>query len=156
GTFIAGVARCMAPAATVFVTSDFTTGGALSEFELVLKLNEALGLGVDIISLSAGGATRRNLPLLSFESFWNRYPSCSGVHVRSAAGNNSSRRPFWPAAFPQVAGVGALAANGRGRAYFSDFGPWVEVYALGQDLVNAYASGIYHYREPPQMGRDEA
>jgi subtilisin family serine protease len=154
GTFIAGVARCMAPASTVFVSSDFTTAGALSEFELVQRLNEALGLGVDIISLSAGGCTRRNLPLLSFESFWKRYRSYSGVQLVAAAGNNSSRRPFWPAAFPQVVSVGALDANRRGRAYFSDYGPWVDVYAPGQDLVNAYAVGTYGYREPPRIGQE--
>jgi hypothetical protein len=154
GTFAAGVARCMAPVSTVFVTSDFTTAGALSEFELVVKLYDALGLGVDIISLSAGGTTRHNLPLLSFEGFWSRYRSYKGVQLVAAAGNNSSRRPFWPAAFPQVVGVGALAANRRGRAYFSDYGPSVDVYAPGEDLVNAYAVGTYQYREPPHAGAE--
>jgi hypothetical protein len=154
GTFVAGVARCMAPASTVFVTSDFTTAGVLSEFEIVLRLNRALGLGVDIISLSAGGTTRHNLPPLGFEGFWSRYRSYKGVLLVAAAGNNSTRRPFWPAAFPRVVGVGALAANRRGRAYFSDFGPWVDVYAPGEDLVNAYAVGTYRYREPPRIGQE--
>jgi hypothetical protein len=156
GTFVAGVARCMAPGSTVFVTSDFTTAGVLSEFEIVLRLNHALGLGVNIISLSAGGTTRHNLPPLGFEGFWSRYRSYKGVLLVAAAGNNSTRRPFWPAAFPQVVGVGALAANRRGRAYFSDFGPWVDVYAPGEDLVNAYAVGTYKYREPPHIGQERA
>ena len=154
GTFVAGVARCMAPASTVFVTSDFTTAGVLSEFEIVLCLNQALGLGVNIISLSAGGTTRHNLPPLGFEGFWSRYRSHKGVLLVAAAGNNSTRRPFWPAAFSQVVGVGALAANRRGRAHFSDFGPWVDVYAPGEDLVNAYAVGRYRYREPPRIGQE--
>ena len=155
GTFIAGVARCMAPGAAVYVTSDFTTAGALSEYELVVRLNQALGLGVNIISLSAGGTTRHNLPLLGFESFWSRYRFCKGTLLVAAAGNNSTRRPFWPAAFPQVVGVGALAANWRSKAYFSDFGSWVDVYAPGEDLVNAYAVGTYQYREPPHMGEEQ-
>lgn len=154
GTFVAGVARCMAPASTVFVTDDFTTAGVLSEFEIVLRLGQALGLGVNIISLSAGGTTRHNLPPLGFEAFWSRYRSYKGVLLVAAAGNNSTRRPFWPAAFPQVVGVGALAANRRARAYFSDFGPWVDVYAPGEDLVNAYAVGTYKYREPPRIGQE--
>ena len=153
GTFIAGVLRCMAPVSAVHVARDFDVAGALSESEMVIRLNEALRLGADIISLSAGGFTRGHLPPLSFEGFWNRYRHYKGVVMVAAAGNNSQRKPFWPAAFPQVVSVGALAANLRARAYFSDFGPWVDVYAPGDGLVNAYAAGTYMCREPPHTGR---
>jgi subtilisin family serine protease len=153
GTFVAGVARCMAPGSTVKVVSDFNTAGALSEDKLIKRLDEALGLGPDIISLSAGGTTRKNLPLLSFEGFWHRYRQYKGTVLVAAAGNNGTRRPFWPAAFPEVVGVGAVAANWRSRANFSDYGPWVDVYAPGTDLVNAYATGTYICREPPNTGQ---
>jgi subtilisin family serine protease len=153
GTFIAGVARCMAPLAAVHVARDFGPHGALSETEIVKRLKEALRRGADVISLSAGGYTRRHNPPLSFEAFWNRYRHYKGVVMVAAAGNSSRRGPFWPAAFPRVVGVGALAANWRGRAYFSDFGPWVDVYAPGEALVNAYATGTYVCREPPNTGQ---
>ncbi|MGO9082465.1 MAG: S8 family peptidase [Streptosporangiaceae bacterium] len=153
GTFVAGVARCMAPLTQVQVTDDFKHAGAISERLIVRRLNLALSLSPDIISLSAGGTTRKDLPPLGFEAFWHRYRQHKNTLLIAAAGNNGSRRPFWPAAFADVVGVGALAADRRGRAYFSDYGPWVDVYAPGEGLVNAYAAGTYVCREPPHQGQ---
>jgi len=116
GTFVAGVARCMAPVSRVRVSRDFDKAGALSEHELVKRLGQALGLGADVINLSAGGTTRKNLPLLSFVAFWETYRHYKGVVLVASAGNNSTRRPFWPAAFPQVVGWARLPPiGGPGR-----------------------------------------
>jgi hypothetical protein len=152
GTFIAGVARCVAPEAAVHVTNVLSLAGATLETEVVRHLDAALGLGPDIISLSAGGTSRNDLPLLGFEMFWERYRKHKGTVLVAAAGNNSGRRPFWPAALPGVVSVGALSADLRSRAYFSDYGPWVDVYAPGERLINAFARGSYSYHEPPRTG----
>ena len=46
-----------------------------------------------------------------------------------------------------------LALEGAVRySDYSNFGPWVEVYALGSDVVNAYPNGSYTYKEPPRSG----
>ncbi len=152
GTFIAGVVRTQAPAAKIRVEGFLPVGGAAYESEMVIQLGEALALGPDIISLSAGCPTRGEVPLLSFEVFWEqRLRHQKGTVLVAAAGNDSARQPFWPAAFPWAVSVGALNAAGE-RAHFSNFGSWVDVYALGTDLVNAYPTGTFYCHESPNVG----
>ncbi|WP_283133323.1 S8 family peptidase [Rhizohabitans arisaemae] len=152
GTFVAGVLRCVAPGADVYVASHLDRAGAILESEIIRELDQALDSFPDVISISAGGTTRNNLPPLGFEAFWERLKHYKGTVVVAAAGNNGERRAFWPAAFPGVISVGALSANWRHRADFSNFGAWVDVYAPGEDLVNAYATGVYTCTEPPHTG----
>jgi subtilisin family serine protease len=158
GTFIAGVARCIAPTAEVHVADHFPTAGAaaLLDYEIVAKLVELLDRGVDMINLSAGGTTVDNGPMLAFEVFnTDHLAKFPNVVLVAAAGNNSDDVPFWPAASDWATGVGALAADHRHRAWFSNFGESADVWAPGEALVNAFASGLYTYDEPPRAGARE-
>jgi subtilisin family serine protease len=153
GTFVAGVVRCMAPEAEVHVEGMLTHGGAVTESDILRQLSRALDQMPDVISMSAGCTTRHNLPPIAFEVLWERrLRHYKGTVLVVAAGNNGTRQPFWPAAYEWTVSVGALARDGH-RAAFSDFGSWVDVYAPGADIVNAYPNGTYHYREPPRMGQ---
>jgi hypothetical protein len=143
GTFVAGVLRCMAPEAQIHVANVFDTAGSATESELVPRLNVAFGFGFEILHLTASGMTRNNIPPLALEAWLELLRSYQGVVCVAPAGNNHTRRPSWPGAFPSVISVGALATDWSRRADFSDYGGWVDVYAPGQKLINAFGRGRY-------------
>ncbi|MCA2213196.1 S8 family peptidase [Jidongwangia harbinensis] len=154
GTFIAGVVRAMAPRAEVIVRQAFGPLGVVMESDLVAALERTLRYDQpDVINLSGGTNVEsvRGPSLLNafYERVFRRYP---GVALIAAAGNDNSRRHFWPAAASWATGVGALAPDWRSRAPFSNHGSWVDVYAPGQHLINAFPSGPYVYQEPPRTG----
>jgi hypothetical protein len=142
GTFVSGVLRCIAPGTEIIVQNAFAIAGSELESDLVPRLDAALSLSPDIFHLTIACSSRNDLPLIAFQE-WLRKVRQTGAVVVAAAGNSGFDRRTWPAAFPGVIGVGALGGDWRGRATFSNFGSWVDVYAPGRDLVNAYATGTY-------------
>lgn len=150
GTFVSGVIKCLAPQARVEVEGALTHGGAVSESEICKQLHQALDETdlPQLISISAGTYTRKNLGLLGFEILMATKGADDGVKtiVVAAAGNDTTCDPFYPAAYPWVIAVGSVDPDGK-RSDFSNYGPWVDVYARGRDLVNAFPVGTYtcHY-----------
>jgi hypothetical protein len=153
GTFVAGVLRCMAPQAQVHVENIFATAGSACESEVAKRLHEAFGFGFEILHITASCLTRKNLPPLALEGFLKLLRPYKGVVCVAEAGNNYTKRPAWPGAFPDVLAVGALAADWRHRADFSNYGGWVDVYAPGENLINAFGSGTYTCEVPPDVGQ---
>jgi subtilisin family serine protease len=163
GLFVAGVLRATAPSARVHVHPFIFTGGGQIESDLAPRLVEAFQTHPDIISMSAGtrvasssstSATKPSAatqPLLTFEVFLTHYLEGSKTLLVCAAGNDGDQGPFEPASLGWPVAVGALAGDG-GRAWYSNYGGWVDVFALGGH-VNAYPNGPYTYREHPKKGK---
>lgn len=161
GTFIAGVLKSVAPGAEVTVMNVLRKAGAELELDLGNALLAALDKPPDqlphIISLSAGSLIAgAHSALMGLDEFVQAVKD-KGILLVAAAGNNGGTDKFWPAAHASepnqdwVVSVGALRQDGKGRACFSNYGEWVEVYAPGERLVNAFDTGVYRYfdaREP--------
>ncbi|MGN6332929.1 MAG: S8 family peptidase [Motilibacteraceae bacterium] len=143
GTFSAGVVLSTAPSVEVTV-DDVLVGGVVDEATIVKQLVQALAKSPDVISLSAGAYTRKNVPPKAFTAFYDHLlQHHKGVALVAAAGNNGGREPFWPAAFPWALSVGALTRSGDRRTSWTNHGGWVDVYAPGEDVVNAFPAGDY-------------
>jgi hypothetical protein len=148
GTFIASVVRAMAPRADVRVARIFEKVGANFESEVVKKLYHVLDWAPDVISLSAGTHTWKDRGLLSFRVFVDgSLRERPRTVLVACAGNDGMDWKFSPAKMRGVLSVGALAASGDERAWFTNYGRWVKVYAPGENLVHAYATGRYRYVE---------
>ncbi|KAA1420260.1 S8 family serine peptidase [Nocardioides humilatus] len=156
GTFVAGIVRCLAPRAAVEVEGALPNGGAVFESKICEQLHQALTDRSDpqLISISAGTHTRENMGLLGFEILAENHGLTDGTKglVVAAAGNDNSRDEFYPAAFPWVVAVGALDEQGNVASY-SNYGPWVDVWARGSNLVNAFPEGTYTCYEAPNKGQ---
>jgi hypothetical protein len=153
GTFVAGVLRCMAPQAQLHVENIFDTAGSACESDVAKRLHAAFGFGFEILHITASCHTRKNIPPLALEAFLKLLRPYKGVVCVAEAGNNHTQRPAWPGAFPDVLSVGALATDWRHRADFSNYGGWVDVYAPGEKLINAFGSGTYTCQIPPNVNQ---
>ena len=100
GTFVAGVLRCMAPDAQVHVANIFDIAGSARESDVAMRLKAAFGFGFEIIHITASCLTRKNIPPLALEAFLELLRPYKGAVCVAEAGNNYTRRPAWPGAFP--------------------------------------------------------
>jgi subtilisin family serine protease len=116
------------------VLSSFGDGDDDTIAQGIQHASRALGRPFDVIVMSLGAYTGDDRPPpLTDTLAANVGP---GTVVVASAGNNSSPRPQFPAALPGVVAVGAL--DSTGRAWFSNFGPWVDACAPGVDVLSTY------------------
>ena len=167
-TFEAGIVRQVVPDAQVLAVRVMHSDGVVYEGDLMCALRHLatrivlaragdIAAHVDVVSLSLG--------------FFSESPGdvafASGLHtvidvlrglgvvVVAAAGNHSTSRRFYPAAFARpsapnqvpLISVGALNPNGS-KAVFSDGGGWITAWGSGAMMVSTFPTDINASRSP--------
>lgn len=170
GTFIAGLIRQTCPDADVLAIPIMGGDGVVPESDLlqVLSLliarqhaaivqNDASAF-IDVLSLSLGYYHEQPADLTYDSQLLASLSTLGsmGVTVVVAAGNDSTDRPMYPAAFAPwpggpvvgpdpdrlpVVSVGALNPNGT-VALFSNAGDWVKCHRPGAAVVSTYPTTI--------------
>ncbi|MCS7252116.1 MAG: S8 family peptidase [Thermoflexus sp.] len=92
-----------------------------------------------IINLSLGGLYSSSV--LADAVFYAR---SQGALLVAAAGNDNTNVPFYPAAYPGVIGVSATNPSDQ-RAYFSNYGSYVDIAAPGVGIWSTYPPSVYPY-----------
>lgn len=139
GTHVAGIAAAadnalgvvgMAPSATIYPVRVLGRDGVGSSADLIAALNWAAGRSeIDVINLSLGGLGPSDSLKNAIDAAWS---AGSGKLIVAAAGNQGTDEPTYPAAYPNVIGVGAVDGAGQ-RASYSNVGESVDVVAPGGD-----------------------
>jgi hypothetical protein len=166
GTFIAGIVRQVVPDARVLAVRIIHSDDVCYEGDVICALRHlatriALAADgdpaamIDVVSLSFGYFAESAADLVLTSGLWQAIEILLdlGVVVVAAAGNYSTSRPFYPAAFAiqpapvPVISVGALNPNGT-KAVFSNEGNWVTAWAQGAAVVSAYPVDANASRTP--------
>jgi hypothetical protein len=160
GTFIAGIVRQAAPDARVLALRIMHSDDVVYEGDLLCALalladriaaaeDGSMAGMVDVVSLSLGYFDESAADVTYSSGLWQVIQVLLdlGVAVVAAAGNYSTSRRFYPAAFSlqpspvPVISVGALNPNGS-KALFSDGGRWVRAWAAGAAVVSSYPDDV--------------
>ncbi len=169
GTFIAGIVRQVVPDAQVLAIRIMHSDGVVYEGDLLCALRHlakrialaeqgAMATMVDVVSLSLGYFSESAADVAYSSGLWQVIDVLLGlgVTVVAAAGNFSTSRRFYPAAFTQqpvpvgqapLIAVGALNPDGS-KALFSDGGHWITAWAAGAAVVSTFPTDINGSRRP--------
>jgi subtilisin family serine protease len=148
GTFIAGLVAHVCPQAAITSVghrdSEVPVGNGANQYrlwasELALANSFWKYREADVIQCGFAFPTLDDEPSLPFATAMHDVKAVHpGIAVVSPAGNEESPRRYWPAASPDVIGVAATKHDGRHRARFSNWGPWADCCAIGEDVRSTY------------------
>ncbi len=144
GTHVAGIIGALqnnvggsgiAPQASLYGIRVFDDNGSCTSEYLVRGINMAVTQGVQLINMSLGGIGYSTTEQTAVKNAVNK-----GVAVFAAAGNDLAHTKSYPAAFSEVICIAATDTN-NARAYFSNYGSWVDLAAPGVDIYSTMPGG---------------
>jgi hypothetical protein len=154
-TFVASCILQQAPAATLYLRHVLDHRGDGTVWEAAAGIAELIPLDLDVVNLSFGEyMTDDDSAPMVLDAAIRRFGH--DTVVVAAAGNNgdvNGSRPAdvpagvtpsttsYPAALPEVVGVGAIDADNKRAPFTPDPAPWISLLARGTDLNAAYLRG---------------
>ncbi|WP_379138226.1 S8 family peptidase [Paenibacillus sp. sgz500958] len=111
--------------------------GAGTTYSVAEGIIWAADNGAKVINLSLG-----NYADSQFLHDAIKYAYDRDIVIVSAAGNDNTERPGYPAAYPEVLAVAATNAAGE-RASFSNYGDYIDVSAPGESIASTYPDNQY-------------
>jgi subtilisin family serine protease len=145
GTHVAGIIGAvdndigvigMMPDADLYAIKALDSNGNGYLSDLIESIDWAIDNNMDIINMSLSTTTdSESLHSIIINA------SNAGIKIVAAAGNNYGNSSEYPAAYPEVTGVGAIDQNGNIASFSAVQG--VDTYAPGVDIYSTYIGGSY-------------
>jgi len=151
GTWVSGIAAAVdnsigvigvAPEASLYAVKVLGNSGSGWDSDIAQGIDWAIGNGMDVISMSLGGAGYSTALAEACQSAWD-----AGIILVAAAGNEGDGDPAteelsYPAAFASVVAVGATNQSDA-LASFSNTGSYLSLAAPGVAVYSTYKKGKY-------------
>ena len=149
GTFVAGIVRQIAPAASIEIIRVLDSNGIGLETEIARGLARAIDCEADIVLCAFGGYTTGDEPPSAIEAAVADVPK-HAVIVAAAGNEHQAARPLWPASCRGVEAVAALESDGDGTLimrkghaaleHYTNTGPDVRYGAAGR-WMSSFVAG---------------
>ncbi len=151
GSFIAGVILQEEPRAVVEVVpaQDQRPDNFFTDWELacqITKIAQRTTDPADILSLSLGSSPLIAEQPIATAAALKQLPA--SVTVFAAAGNDGAELATYPAAYPNVLGVGGQPPAGEDKADFSNRGPHVDLWAPAVDRIGPFVDRVVGFKDP--------
>lgn len=129
----------IAPSAQLYSIKVLGDDGSGEEADIIRGIYKAIECGVDLINMSLGGVGYNPATQKAADAAYE-----AGIAIFAAAGNDGGQNMSYPAGYKHVICVAASDSNNQ-RAYFSNYGSWVDISAPGLNIYSTSNAGTGTY-----------